>query len=793
MFRNLVRELSFGSLVIALLLLLLLPDLVRAQVAPRDAALRTLDRFEREHPGTWDVIWNPATGYARFVSGASIRPERALHTGEDFAAAALRILAENEALLGVRAAELQVDAVHVSPLRKIGTRDKVGVEFRQVVHGVTVHDASVVVLFLDDGRMTAIDSQAVDVPAAMSVVPSLAERDAAQIARDRLRQAFHVDADRVGRPELVIYPAITAGVQSPRLAWLVEAASSRRDAAGLPIHWRYVIAADEPGASVLDQWNQVHTDDISGTVQGNATPGLPPDEPSNPTVMIPLETDTVTAAGVGTTDTDDAGYFVFPGQSQTTNVSALLTGPLVRVSNTTGGDASVSADLVPGTPGTLTFNSSPSETVTSQVNAFYWVNEFEEFLETIDPGFPLMSFQVLAKVNEASICNAFYDGSSINFFTSGGGCVNTSYSTVICHEEGHWANDKAKSHNGGDGFGEGAADVWALYICNTVNGNTDDPQVARDFCGPGCYIRTGDNGTRFCGDCCPGCYGEVHKDGEVLMGAMWKVRMRLKASNGAGLGNDIANALLVGWFKQYNQVQIKNIIITQWLTLDDDDGDLANGTPHYNDINEGFKDQGFPGYLPPQVDQIVPSDVAVIGDQEMSVLGKNLATTLTITISGNTIPFTIVSDAEVSFHMPQGAALGPVQVLLTNGSGSDGSKSVNYVLTDPPALDAPPIAFRNRDWTATVGSQPGYYWFLYSSTLSGPTCFPHICIGIGGGNPFSLVRLGWGVLNGIGLGSITIRLPDDPAISGVWYDQGFAMSPITGEILQTFVVSEIVL
>ena len=95
---------------------------------------------------------------------------------------------------------------------------------------------------------------------------------------------------------------------------------------------------------------------------------------------------------------------------------------------------------------------------------------------------------------------------------------------------GHWLNDLYGSGNGSDGFGEGNADVFAMYL-------VDDPIVGQDFCGSGCNVRDGNNTRQFCGDCCNGCYGQVHADGEVLMGALWKVRARLKVGLGSSAGS----------------------------------------------------------------------------------------------------------------------------------------------------------------------------------------------------------------------------------------------------------------
>jgi hypothetical protein len=154
---------------------------------------------------------------------------------------------------------------------------------------------------------------------------------------------------------------------------------------------------------------------------------------------------------------------------------------------------------------------------------------------------------------------------------------------------GHWLNVRYSSGNGGDGFGEGNADNWATFL-------TDQPVVGDNFFTNGGIIRTGLNTRPFCGDQNGGCYGEVHADGEVLMGAMWKVRARLKNSLGASAGAFTSDLLFNSWMNAYNDAQIKTIVRTHWLVLDDDDGDINNGTPHFNDINLGFAAQGFPLY-----------------------------------------------------------------------------------------------------------------------------------------------------------------------------------------------------
>ena len=79
------------------------------------------------------------------------------------------------------------------------------------------------------------------------------------------------------------------------------------------------------------------------------------------------------------------------------------------------------------------------------------------------------------------------------------------------------------------------------------------------------------------------------------MGAIWKVRTRLKNALGTAAGGDVADLLFNAWMNAYDDTQIRTIIEDHWLTLDDDNGNVGDGTPHYPHIDGGFRDQGFPG------------------------------------------------------------------------------------------------------------------------------------------------------------------------------------------------------
>jgi len=601
---------------------------------PFAVAVRGFDEFKARHGEGWEVLWNDGTGYGRFLSGSIVAPVVRPRSSTDFADMTKRLILDNRALLGVDPSHLSLKSVNTSPLSSAGTTDKVGVEMVQSVGGVEVYGASLVALYLPDGRLTAIDAQVLPIPEDLRVAPRVLATRASEVASSHFTATFGAPIDEVTPPRLVVYPFDRDGQIVARLAWMVEARSFERLESELPRQWMYVIAADDDAVEVLDGWDQVHAGNITGTVKGWATPGLGPDSHNGPplpyppgghstAVLFALPHLRVTTReeypGKRTiyTDTDANGRFTFTDRTQSAGVTARLEGSLVKVEDRDGPDESVLESLALGVPETLTLNADRTTNATAEVNAFRWVDNFRSYIRAVDSTYPLMNFRVKANVNRDHTCNAYYNGSSINFYRAGAHsehpdriCVNAAYSTVIAHEEGHWANDEAGTGNGPDGMGEGAADVWALYVANTMNGNTDDPQVGRDFYASGHstpFIRTGENMRQFCIDGAQsGCESGVHRKGEVLMGAFWKMRARLKAAYGATAGSDIANRLWIAWNKLFDQTKIKNVIVTQLLTLDDDDGDLSNGTPHYYEINRAFRDQGFPGVWIPTLPVPVP-------------------------------------------------------------------------------------------------------------------------------------------------------------------------------------------
>ena len=545
----------------------------------------------------WRVDWSLERGTPALIYGGQRPLVPAALAGSDAALeqAARKVVDELAPALGFTSGTLELQAVkHLDRLATVGTSAKIAVVFKQVTGGVPTWHGEVAVLLSTDGRLLALDNTALPHVAQIPLVPENSEGAALDVARAAFAADTHLVAQTWTRGDYVVFPApVVAGKSAvrgvPSYTFVLDAGVDRSTGA-TPVVRQYAIAAT--GAPrVVGSWSLVHQADLTGTVKGWGQVGLAADG-DEAAVLHGLEDIRLTGSGLPTIYTDATGFFDFAGVAAPVNVTAAYEGKYSRVANAGGATSTVALLVTPGVPASFVFNAGKTEQPTAEVNAHYFTNAQRNWLLSLDPFETTLNFQRLENVNISSTCNAYYDGFSTNYFLAGGGCPNSAYSTVVWHENGHWLNDLYGSGNGPDGFGEGAADCWAMYEAN-------DPVIALDFYGPGQPIRTGLNLTQFCGDQSPGCYGEPHFDGEVLMGALWKVRVNLQTLLGQTAGGDLANQLLLDWFQVYNDSSIKSIIENHWLTLDDDDGNIDNGTPHYPSIDAGFLAQGFPGFVLP--------------------------------------------------------------------------------------------------------------------------------------------------------------------------------------------------
>ncbi|MFT4542042.1 MAG: Zn-dependent metalloprotease [Planctomycetota bacterium] len=561
--------------------------------------------WRADHGHVWRLHRNEHTGYAEMLWGGSAAPSFAAKTDQEWFELARSFVIDSAALHGVDASTLVEQSVRFLPLAMAhGSTDKMTVRFDQFIHDVPVSGGRVNVLMAMDGTLLSVHSTAtpfdelVSPNVALSATQSIAQAINAFVGQTGL------PVNEVSAPELVVRVVEDGEERLPVMTYEVETAWHGSDT--IPEGYRYWI--DATTGEALDFETTVHRCDVGGSVSTMATPGQFPHSGSNPAASFPLA-DVRVNSSQGSAVTDANGNFNIPGASGPLTLSIEYVGPYNDVRHDSGTDYSINVTGQTGQGNNILMNPAGQALVNAQANAFRHVSSVRDYIKSFFPGNSEPDFTAVSNTNINSNCSAFYDGSSINYMTEGGGCPNTAYASVVAHEYGHWLNTLYGTGNGSDGMGEGNADVWSLYTF-------DYAVLGEDLFGPGTHRRTGENLRQFCGDCCGGCYGETHDDGEVWMGTAWKIRVNLNNSLGNSAGDLTADSLFLSWLNSYNQTQIRTVIETQWLALDDNDGNISNGTPNYSDINAGFLIHGFPGV---DLDLIEYQNVTELGDTQDEV------------------------------------------------------------------------------------------------------------------------------------------------------------------------------
>lgn len=490
-------------------------------------------------------------------------------------AAAEATLARHPDLWGAPLASLKRVAAHRSGPLFIFT-------WQQSHDGLEVLGARVQIQVHESGRIAALVAEGVAIPDGFVRIPTLAPEDAVAIVGKGKRIN---PGDSIEATDFLIFVKGGNGAALARLAWRVTV---EQPSATVNEH----VYVDAHNGEILDVVPTIyHFADVKGRVLG--TVNINNSGQAAPTPNIPLKDINVTVAGVGTAATNANGdYFIATALPGPFTVSASLAGSVFNINTAQGTELSASTSTVSAgaglQEGNLYFNAAGDSFGTAQTNAAHHHSIVTDYAKSKLPGFAGFSQQVVT-VNIADTCNANFNPSSnqLNFFAAGGGCVNTSFSTVMYHEFGHSMDD----YYGGIGNGalsEALGDIVAMY-------RTGQPLVGQDFFGTGSAIRNGENSKVWPASSCG---GQVHCVGETFMGFAWQAWKLLRSSLGNTQGAAVAEAVFIGTFPADN-TSITSAV-TQVFLLDDNDGNLANGTPNYNDLAQAAIMKGF---TPPVVTQ----------------------------------------------------------------------------------------------------------------------------------------------------------------------------------------------
>ena len=382
-------------------------------------------------------------------------------------------------------------------------------------------------------------------------------------------------------PETVIWAGTHSKTSSdPRLAITYIGTNEEDSSALRPEHWLFV--ADAETGEILYTENLIRFVDVEGTVYGMATDGAGAEQ-CHAEVAYPMPWARVAVSGGSTSYSVLDGSFTIPNSGSTNvTVYSYIDGQRFDVTTHVGSMETLSQTVTPPGPADFMHNAAnTSEYIRAQVNGYVHANLVRDWVLASSPSFPGIGSEVNSPIvvnRSDGYCpgNAWSSSAdgSINFCESSSSYPNTCFQSVIAHEYGHHCIDKTSSGQGQ--YGEGMSDCFSLLL-------DDDPLLGRGFYLNQCTVglRNADNTMQY------PCSGEVHDCAELLSGCIWDTRNELIVTEPTDYLT-ILSELTVNSIMLHSGDMITPSITTDYLTLDDNDGDLSNGTPHYDEITTGF-------------------------------------------------------------------------------------------------------------------------------------------------------------------------------------------------------------
>lgn len=450
--------------------------------------------------------------------------------------------------------------------------------------------------------------------------------------------AAHAAPFRVGNlwktSELMWVPVTSANIPTAaefgnglehRLAWVIRPTFDEE-------HGQYealVDAVDGRVLSIEDYKQHVATArSVEGGTYTVSNDGLNPDGIEQPDYPMPFANVTTPA---GTVTTDFGGNLPACVDG---SISHNLTGQYMTMVDNCGaanlsGTGNLDWGVSGGTDCTTPGTGGVGNTHASRTG-FYELNMIKAMARGQLPNNAWLQDNLVSNMNINSTCNAFWNGASVNFYRSGGGCNNTGeLAGVFDHEWGHGMDNN-------DGVpsislpGEGIADIYGSL-------RLDDSCLGRNFratnCGGYGNPCTACTGVRdidwakhtantpftmtqadACGTGGPApCGGSVHCEGQVYSQAVWDLWNRDLVGAPSNLSLDIARELATqltyrgasgvqSWYSCTNGTGgcgnpagcgcAATSGYQQYLVADDDNGNLADGTPHMGAIFAAFNRHG---------------------------------------------------------------------------------------------------------------------------------------------------------------------------------------------------------
>lgn len=471
------------------------------------------------------------------------------------------------------------------------------VNFDQYFHGIKVIDSRVTVKLIKNGGVIMYGLDVYDnINTPLS--PALTKDQAATAAEDGLSGILSTKTESV----LEILPVPVSGKIEYHLVYKVMVTTNN---GGMP--GKYHVLVDALSGEVLYRQNRVYTEHAptknSSNTSISAYGTVSYDNLKVPVKVKPLVNLAIDNNGTKVyTDANGDAELDLSGSSQ---IDIPLAGKWVTVVNADPDSPRMYPTYkLMAQPGSNQVNFD-GEASLEELSAYYNTNIIHDHMNRVLPNFVGLDKSLTANVDiQPAICNAYYDGTAINFFKATPGCASLALvSDVIFHEYGHGINDfyyrEAGAFFNNGAMHEGYADWWALslnedaILADGYNPDNLNESIRRYDKTPKVYPKD--------------IASEPHNDGEIICGAWWDTYKNL--------GDDMNKALYL-FSIAYDGLQatgpdgdegkIFTDVLIDVLQADDDDADLSNGTPNGMAITTAFKRHGISLVSAAEIEPMTP-------------------------------------------------------------------------------------------------------------------------------------------------------------------------------------------
>ncbi|MES1243818.1 MAG: hypothetical protein ABUT39_19590 [Acidobacteriota bacterium] len=597
-----------------------------------------LGLFFAEQSDAWEVRWDNRSDRPNLVQGVGV-PLLASDMGEDrveVESSVRGFMADHPDLFAIDSASLRLD-----PERTVHLGEVWLVELQQVHKGVPVEGAHVF-FRINHGNLVQFGSEKV-AEVRIGTAPKITREAAFAVVLRALGADVSGISEIVSPGRLRIVPMLPSG-ERPGEAYEGAAGQGYRHEliwqlsfrlAGGPETWEAWVSARD--ARDARDGRILRLADLNDYAQ--VTGGVYPRTNTDAETVVGLPFLKVSPNKV----TNGAGKYTYGGGTATATLDGKYVrildqcGPISKSDSSTGNidfGASGGADCTtPGSGGLGNTHAARS--------GYYHLTRINRKAAGYLPTNAWLKRTLTANMNIQAACNAFWNGSSVNFFRSGGGCSNTGeIAAVFLHEWGHGMDTNSGGAASDKGTGEAVGDTFAfLETRSACIGPNFRPGVSCYHCAPSCTgVRdvaafaagtgakvakpstvasdAGINCDRFG---CPFVSGsspyqgpmgyEGHCESYIASAANWDLARNLVSRYGADAGWQAMEAL---WYRSLTPSKSayrvasggkcnpaarvdgcgSNNWYTVYLALDDDDGNLANGTPNGCRIWDAFNAHG---------------------------------------------------------------------------------------------------------------------------------------------------------------------------------------------------------